>query len=169
VCIVVVMVDRTHEDRKAYFLEQLKIGDKWADYVAQQITDGGKYAHATPTMVAESEEQVAIFTALEKDILLDKGRTLEVKSRSIYFTGVDDYPFETVFVDTVEGWEAKLSHPVAVAVVSQKSGGIVVVPVSTASLWSVRRVFDSKRGFEVTVLECPKGLLRSFEEFLAWL
>jgi hypothetical protein len=156
-------------ERRAYFLEQLHIGDQWAEYVAKHITEAGKYAHATPTMIAETPEQIAAFTALEKDILLDKNRTLEVKSRSIYFTGVDDYPFETVFVDTVEGWQAKQCKAVAVAVVSQRSGGIVIVPVSTESMWSTRSVFDSKRGFEVTVLECPKGLLRSFEEFLAWL
>jgi hypothetical protein len=160
---------RTDEERKAYFLQQLAIGDKWAEHVATQITEAGKYAHATPLQVAGSAEQIAAFTALEKDIMLDKGRTLEVKSRSFAFTGVDDYPYETAFVDTVEGWAAKVSHPVAVAVVSQSTGCVVVVPVSTESMWGVGRVFDSKRGFEVKVLECPRGLLRSFEEFLAWL
>jgi hypothetical protein len=91
-----------------------------------------------------------------------------VKSRSFHFTSVEDYPYPTVFVDTVEGWQAKEAKAVAVAVVSQKSGGIVVVPVSTEGSWSVKRIYDSKRGFEVSVLECPKELLRSFEEFVAW-
>lgn len=157
------------EQRRAYFLEQLAIGDEWADHVAKHITMAGKYAHATPTQIARTPEQIAAFTALEKDILLDKDRTLEVKSRSFYFTSIDDYPYPTVFVDTVEGWEAKQVKAVAVAVVSQKSGAIVVVPVSTEASWSEKRVFDSKRDFEVNVLECPKGALRSFEEFVAWL
>ena len=92
-----------------------------------------------------------------------------MKSRSFPFHSVEDYPYSTAFVDTVEGWRAKASKACAVAVVSQKTGGIVIVPVSTQSMWGVSRVFDSKRGFEVNVLECPKALLRSFEEFLAWL
>lgn len=157
------------EERKAYFIEQLKIGDSWAEYVANQITEVGKFALATPTKIAQSEEEIKDFTENEKDILLSRDRTLEVKSRSFHFTDISDYPYATVFVDTVEGWLAKRQHPVAVCVVSQKSGGVVVVPVSSAGMWGRKRVFDSKRGFEVDVLECPKGLLRSFEEFLAWL
>jgi hypothetical protein len=157
------------EERTAYFLQQLKIGDQWAEFVASQITEVGKYAYATPTKIAESEEHIKDFTENEKDILLSRDRTLEVKSRSFHFTSVNDYPYETAFVDTVEGWLAKRSHPVAVAVVSQKTGCVVVVPVSTSGLWSKKTIFDSKRGFEVEVFECPRSALRSFEEFLAWL
>lgn len=157
------------EERTAYFLQQLRIGDRWAEFVAEQIREVGKYAHATPIKIAESEDEIQDFTENEKDILLSKDRTLEVKSRSFHFTSVTDYPYETAFVDTVEGWLAKRGHPVAVAVVSQKTGCVVVVPVSTCGLWSRRRVFDSKRGFEVDVFECPRSALRSFEEFLAWL
>jgi hypothetical protein len=157
------------EERTAYFLQQLRIGDQWAEFVAGQIREVGKYAYATPTKIAESEDDIKDFTENEKDILLSRDRTLEVKSRSFHFTSVSDYPYETAFVDTVEGWLAKRGHPVAVAVVSQVTGCVVVVPVSSQGLWSRRRVFDSKRGFEVDVFECPKPALRSFEEFLAWL
>lgn len=157
------------DERTAYFLQQLRIGDQWAEFVAEQIQEVGKYAYATPTKIAESEDDIKDFTENEKDILLSRDRTLEVKSRSFHFTSVSDYPYETAFVDTVEGWLAKRGHPVAVAVVSQVTGCVVVVPVSSQGLWSQRRVFDSKRGFEVDVFECPKGALRTFEEFLAWL
>lgn len=156
-------------ERRAYFLQQLTIGDKWATHVAAQIMEAGKYAYATPTQVAQTPEQIAEFTAKEKDIMLDRGRTLEVKSRSLTFTGVEDYPYPTVFVDTAEGWHAKEGKAVAVAVVSQVTGAVVVVPVSTEPMWGVGKVFDSKRGFDIDVLECPKGCLRTFEEFLAWL
>lgn len=159
----------TPEERKAYFIDQLHIGDSWAEYVANRITAAGKFAEATPTKIAQSEEEIREFTENEKDILLSRGRTLEVKSRSFAFNDITDYPFDTVFVDTVEGWLAKAQLPVAVVSVSQRSGGMVVVPVSTVAQWGRRRVFDSKRGFEVEVFECPKGLLRSFEEFVAWL
>lgn len=163
------MVDRTPEERRAYFLEQLRIGDKWADHVADMIIKAGKSAYATPTKVAASEAEIEQFTRYEKDILLDGDRSLEVKSRSFAFTGVESYPYETVFVDTVEGWAVKAVKPVAVAVVSQVTGGIVMVPMSSAAVWSQKTVYDSKRGFEVTVLECPRFALKSFEEFLAWL
>lgn len=159
----------TPEERHAYFLEQLKIGDEWAEYVAARIRHAGKHAEATPTQVAQSAEEVQEFTENEKDILLDQGRTLEVKSRSVSFTGIHDYPYETVFVDTVEGWLQKRSDPVAVAVVSQVTGGVVMIPCKTEGLWGRRTVFDGKRGFEITVFECGRGLLRSFEEFVGWL
>ena len=159
----------TPEERNAYFLEQLKIGDEWAEYVAEKIRQSGKHAEATPLEVAQSPGEVQAFTENEKDILLDQGMTLEVKSRSVSFTGVHDYPYETVFVDTVEGWLQKVANPVAVAVVSQRTGGVVMIPCKTQSLWGRRTVFDSKRGFEITVFECERNLLRSFEEFVAWL
>ena len=162
-------MDRTPDERRAYFLEQLRIGDKWADYVADMIMKAGKSAYATPTKVAASEAEVEQFTRYEKDIILANDRSLEVKSRSFAFNGVESYPYETVFVDTVEGWAEKVVKPVAVAVVSQVTGGIVMVPMSTVGVWSEKRVFDSKRGFEVNVLECPRSALKSFEEFLAWL
>jgi hypothetical protein len=157
------------DEGSAYFLQQLKIGDRWAEFVAEQIQEVGKYAYATPTKIAESEDDIKDFTENEKDILLSRDRTLEVKSRSFHFTSVDDYPYETAFVDTVEGWAVKAVKPVAVAVVSQVTGGIVMVPMSSAAVWSQKTVYDSKRGFEVTVLECPRSALKSFEEFLAWL
>lgn len=91
------------EERTAYFLQQLMIGDRWAEFVAEQIQEVGKYAYATPTKIAESEADIKDFTENEKDILLSRDRTLEVKSRSFHFTSVDDYPYETAFVDTVEG------------------------------------------------------------------
>jgi hypothetical protein len=163
------MVDRTPEERRAYFLEQLRIGDKWADHVADMIMKAGKPAYATPTKVAQSEAEIQEFTRYEKDIILSDNRSLEVKSRSFAFTGVESYPYETVFVDTVEGWAEKVVKPVAVAVVSQRTGGIVMVPISSAAVWSEKRIYDSKRCFEVNVLECPRSALKSFEEFLAWL
>lgn len=159
----------TPEERHAYFLEQLKIGDEWAEYVAEKIRQSGKHAEATPLEVAQFPGEVQEFTENEKDILLDQGRTLEVKSRSVSFTGIHDYPYGTVFVDTVEGWLQKRSYPVAVAVVSQVTGGVVMIPVKTQPLWGERTVFDGKRGFEITVFECERNLLRSFEEFVGWL
>jgi hypothetical protein len=41
------MVDRTLEERRAYFLERLRIGDKWADHVADMIMKAGKTAYAS--------------------------------------------------------------------------------------------------------------------------
>ena len=153
-----------------FFREQLRRGDYWAEQVARRIREAGKFAKASPTQFAETEAEREHFKVFDKDIELSNNRVLEVKSRNLSFT--DDpasFPYETAFMDTVEGWLAKDVQPVAVAVVSQVTGAVVVAPVSRFSEWTRLDTFDRVRGFAVTVYECPKGLLKTFGEFVAWL
>lgn len=155
---------------KEFFIEQLLIGDRWAEHVAKRIREAGKYAVASPTEFAETEAEREHFKVFDKDITLSRGRVLEVKSRDITFT--DDpasFPYETAFMDTVEGWAAKDVTPVAVAVVSQKTGAVVVAPVSKFDQWTKSTTFDRKRGFEIHVWNCHRNLLKTFEEFVAWI
>lgn len=157
-------------DKRELFLQQLKLGDLWADHVAAEIRKLGKEAVASPHQVATTQAERDMFTEFDKDIKLSRDRVLEVKSRSLSFT--DDpatFPYETAFIDTVEGWKAKDVTPVAVAIVSQKTGAIVIAPVSKQPEWSQSRVHDRLRGFDITVYECPRIFLKSFREFVAWL
>lgn len=153
-----------------FFREQLRRGDYWAEQVAKRIREAGKFAKASPTEFAETEAEREHFKQFDKDIELSNNRVLEVKSRNLSFS--DDptsFPYETAFMDTVEGWLAKDVQPVAVAVVSQVTGAVLVAPVSRFSEWTRLETFDRVRGFPVTVFECPKALLKTFQAFIDWL
>lgn len=163
-CILVVMVD------DKFFREQLKVGDYWAEQVAKQIRAAGKFAVASPTEFAETEAEREHFKTFDKDITLSRNRVLEVKSRNLSFTADPaSFPYETAFMDTVEGWEAKDVQPTAVAVVSQVTGAVLIAPVSRFAEWKQSRVYDRVRGFHIRVYECPRGLLKTFGEFVEWL
>ena len=153
-----------------FFKQQLLTGDYWAEQVAKAIREAGKYAVASPTEFAQNEAEREHFKVFDKDITLSDNRVLEVKSRDLSFTADPaSFPYETAFMDTVEGWAAKDVTPVAVAVVSQKTGAVLVAPVSKFDEWTRRTIFDGKRGFNVNVFECPRTLLKTFKEFVDWL
>ena len=153
-----------------FFKQQLLTGDYWAEQVAKAIREAGKYAVASPTEFAETEAEREHFKVFDKDITLSDNRVLEVKSRDLSFTADPaSFPYETAFMDTVEGWAAKDVTPVAVAVVSQKTGAVLVAPVSKFDQWTKSTTFDRKRGFEVHLWNCPRTLLKTFREFVEWL
>ena len=85
-------------------------------------------------------------TENEKDIILDNGLVLEVKSRNLGFSE-DPLLFwqKDIYVDTVSGYEAKITKPYAYVMVSQKSGNMLVVHSNTKEKWFKKTVTDPYR------------------------
>jgi hypothetical protein len=76
----------------------------------------------------------------ERDITV-KSRTgrvlLEVKSRNVSFTGVDDFPFNPPFVMAKGRWDAVRVKPAAVLMISQVTDCIIALNSKTADSWRV--------------------------------
>jgi hypothetical protein len=101
-----------------------------------------------------------------------KPHRVEVKCRlDMTFTGVDDYTFDPVFVETTRSWNAKLQFglPLATLIVSKDHQGIIAIPTSTRDEWKEVRKFDAARDFYDEWFACPKRLCRTFEELCDWL
>ena len=98
----------------------------------------------------------------EIDIMVGPYR-VEVHSRNLAFTGPDDYPFETAFVDPKNDWDSANPVPHAMILISQRKGGIAVISAKTQDAWSVDNVYDSVRGYSEDVYLCPRNLLVSYE------
>jgi hypothetical protein len=66
---------------------------------------------------------------------------VECKSRRLRFTTPDSYPYETVFIDRVNTWKRKASHPPEIILfISQSTGKILTLDVArTTKSWVVER------------------------------
>ena len=149
------------------FLQELEIGSKWAEHAAKELNANGILCKATEMRVAQSEAEVQEFTENDQDVvLLDGSGHFEVKSRRLSFTNYLNYPYDTVFLDTVSGWEQKKTKPLAFLIVSQETGAIIVVPTNTYSEWETTTAFDRIRKFTDTWYTAHRHQMFSFKEFV---
>lgn len=91
---------------------------------------------------------------------------LEIKVRSLQFTGPDDFPYPTVFVDDLNGLSR--GKPFAWIYISQHTGDWVWLSVlDQDESWTEQTVWDSMRGFNVPTLVAPSKHLRHADELCA--
>lgn len=154
--------------RRDLFLQELAIGSKWAEHAAAELNAMGIPCEATEMRVAQTEEEIKEFTEHDQDVvLLDGSGHFEVKSRRLNFHYHPfTYPFETAFVDTVSGWEQKLEKPLAVLLVSQQTGKIMVIPPESREHWKTTTTFDNVRGFTDTWYVVPKEHMMRLDTFV---
>jgi hypothetical protein len=157
-------------ENEKLFVQQLKVGNKWTEYVAEKLRENDIGAYATDLEIRDGVEDRYRFTN-EQDILFNTmPGCIEVKSRKIkFFDDPYSYPMQTAFVDTVFGWDKKVPKPLAVVLVSQITKEILVVPVSTENKWGTSTHFDKVRKITETSYTVDKGLLKTFSEFTDWL
>jgi len=162
--------DKNVYEQMGGFAEHAKIGQTWADHVAQDLNQHGIDCKATPLELAKDIADRARFEN-EQDITFSShSGCLEVKSRNLRFT--DDpqsFPYATAFVDTVSGWEKKSPFPLAVVLVSQITEAKLVVPVSTYEKWGKQHSFDRIRNYSDVWYTVNKSYLRSYSDLKAWL
>lgn len=154
------------------FRREAQIGQSFSEAVATYLNDRNIACHATELEFAKDVQDRERFKTHEQDIVFHKfGGCLEVKSRRLKFdSDPASYPFATALVDTVSGWEAKASTPLAVILISQETKAMLVVPPSTKDSWGKFSSFDKIRRINETWYECPKTNLVHIDhlvEFLA--
>lgn len=96
--------------------------------------------------------------------------TVEIKERNLSFTGPEDFPYETVFVDDLRGLGMEQLRPIAYVFVSRHTGAWVwITPLDKDDSWQETKVFDKSRNHEMGMLVAPKAHLRRAEELLSYL
>lgn len=152
---------------KELFVSELTIGTKWAFYVADFLNEQGIACHATEMELAETEADIPKFSKSEKDIILhDIEGSLEVKSRRIVFNDWLSYGYDEMFVDTVSGWHKKEEKPLAVIVVSQITGKMLVIPSETEPNWFKFSGYDKIRGIHDVWYMARKKDMLDIDEYL---
>lgn len=91
---------------------------------------------------------------------------LEIKVRGLTFTGPEDWPFTTVFVDDLQGL-SRGACPFAWVYLSKSTGQWVwLCSIDRDDTWREETVFDSMRGFSVPTLVAPRRFLRPADQLL---
>lgn len=89
---------------------------------------------------------------------------LEIKVRSLSFTGPADFPYPTVFVDDLNGL-SRGAAPFAWIYISQKTGAWVwLCSLDRDDSWAEQTQWDSMRGYSVPMLTAPSRFLRHADQ-----
>ena len=131
------------------YVKSMTEGHKYGEIVADRLRLNGIRCTVPELYIVQSPEEIPHMTATEKDIILDdSGDCLEVKSRNIHFTELDDFPWGNIIVDTVSGYEAKLQTPYAYVMVSKETNGMFGLLSSTKDKWKTKQLHDKWRGHD---------------------
>lgn len=114
--------------------------------VRERLLEKGIVSEGEPPSFRKNLSEVPHYSRHEKDLILEQsGICLEVKSRNVRWTCLDDFPFRDIIVDTVSGYDQKRQTPLAYVLVSRPTGAEIVVPTTMDRLWSSRRKKDKER------------------------
>jgi hypothetical protein len=126
------------------FERRLVAGTATEAHVIQQLREAGITVEV-PEMPEGSK--TSDYTKNQIDAIAN-GKILEIKGRNLVFTCVDDYPYPTLFVEGVSGFDAKVRTPDYYVNVSNKTGAIICLDVAaTRHTWTVENVTDRFRNF----------------------
>jgi hypothetical protein len=153
------------------FLRELRTGHEYAVLVADRLRAAGLHVDVTPMEVrADIDDRVRFVDEHDLTVGTRQPCRIDVKSRTLRFTGPADYPYQTAFVDTVAGWEAKQHKPMAIVLVSQPTEELAVISVRGAPAhWTRERRYDNTRRIHDWFYMVSRERLRTLDELVAWL
>ena len=142
-------------------------GHSFNEMVAERLKAEGIGCTVPELELVSTKSEIKRMTENEKDIILDNGLVLEVKSRNLGFSE-DPLLFwqKDIYVDTVSGYEAKITKPYAYVMVSQKSGNMLVVHSSTKEKWFKKTVTDPYRKVTDSFYKIEKQHLTSWSSLV---
>ena len=168
------------------FFEECKKGQAWQEYVGKYLEsqgvktevaelsfrdnpnvkdysndEAGRWAMARQKMNNARKEYVN-----SKDIVIPNVGYIEVKSRNIKFTNPSDFPYSTVIIDTVAGYNQKKPKPILYVSVSQKTGAMIATEGNVADRWSKQKRFDRVRKISEVNYECEIGHWKPLDSYL---
>lgn len=142
-------------------------GHTFNELVAQRLRDAGIGCTVPELELVTLDADIRRMTRLEKDIILDNGLVLEVKSRNLGFSEDPSVFWQSnIYVDTVSGYEAKEVKPYAYVMVSQKSGNMLIVHSNTAKHWFKHTTQDPYRKITETFYKVDKMCLTTWDSLI---
>lgn len=143
-----------------------KAGWEYEAKVATFLRDAGlEVQEPEKSWRTDAKDAFAGRYANEIDLLVE-GQRVSVKSRDLAFTSADDFPFDTIFVDTCRKWVIKDPAPVAIVCVSQKTDAMIWLPSATRSSWTTRTRWDRVRNYRDTFFEAHKSNWRPIDKLV---
>lgn len=125
------------------FKKELEEGQAWQNHVGNFLRLSGLDVHIPPLTVRESIKEAGKWSD-SKDLIV-KDQVIEVKARNERFTIPESFPYDTIFVDTVSGYEAKKVKPIAYINISKQTGSMIALPSTSSIGWLTENRFDHVR------------------------
>ena len=143
-------------------------GHGYNEEIARRLRAEGIVCTVPELTLVNSAAEIAHMTKTDKDIICDDlDLVLEVKSRSLRFTGVvKQFPDWDIIVDTVSGYDKKEVKPYAYIMISQVTQEVLVVPTSSSPTWIKEKRFDPFRKHWDTFYKCQKDEFWTWDEFV---
>ena len=92
--------------------------------------------------------------------LLINGLQFEIKSRNEIFTSPTSFPYNSIFVDTVSGFDSKTSIPFAYLMISRSTGSMLWLSTESKNSWTIEEKFDRVRRIREQFYTAGKDLLQ---------
>ena len=93
-------------------------------------------------------------------------RIVECKARSLEFTSPEDFPFETIFVDTVHNWKEKAIKPFAYICISKITMKMIATNGLNPHRWIITRKHDSVRNIRDDFYSAPRSEWRPISKLI---
>jgi len=139
------------------------------EFVGNFLREQGVPCEVPDMKLAKTEEEIAEFTQNEKDIILEDGLVIEVKSQSRVFSGKPtEYGWPTLIVDTL-GFYQKKQRPVAYVFLSKQTGEMLALNTNTHETWWRETITDRRDGIPSISLISDKRNLRTMDALIAHL
>lgn len=145
------------------FEDRLAKGNQTEAYLLQKLIDAG--INAQKPEVPEGM-LTSWYTKNQIDIVAND-RILEVKGRNLVFDGVANYPYPTLFVESVSGFDAKIQTPDFYISVSNPTGAVIALDVAaTRNSWVIESITGRKRFYTYDMFIAAKELWMDWVPFL---
>lgn len=168
------------------FFKECRKGQKWQEYVGRYLDSQGVEVEVAelsfrdnPNVAEYSEDEAGRWAVARKkmdtarkeyvntkDIVVLPDRVIEVKSRNLRFTNAKDFPYGTVIIDTVSGYEQKDPKPRLYVSVSQKTGAMIATNGWSSKNWLKKKRFDTVRKIWEVNYECPIQHWRPLADYI---
>ena len=144
-------------------------GHDWNQRVGDYLRSQGIPCEVPDLQYAKTEQEIAQFSAEEKDIILWDGSVLEVKSQSREFGAQPtQYAWDHFIVDTI-GYRLKRVKPIAYVFVSKPTGAMLTLNTNTEASWWEETITDGRDGIPSKSLISAKANLRTMAALIAHL
>jgi hypothetical protein len=131
--------------------------------VGRRFLEDGFIVKAHPYQESKSDD----YDLMVKPSDRANWREIEVKGNGKCFTCVEDFPYKSVFVETVNRRESRKSLPVYYAIVSYKTGEALCVPGTSHQYWSSMRTRDTQKNLYDDFLTCPKEYCETWDQMIS--
>ena len=146
------------------FIKELKAGHDWQRLAATYFELHGFDVVMPELTIRDSIKQAGDWID-SKDLKVNSN-IIEVKSRNEIFSLPQYFPYDTVFIDTVAGYNAKKTKPLAYVMISRPTGAMLCLKTDNSDGWRTEEKFDRTRKINEVFYVCDKTRLQSMNYLL---